>query len=302
MSKMEKHANGVRLGFIGQGWIGRHLADHFADRGFSVVRYDITKKYRKNKEAIALCDVVFIAVPTPTTPSGFNDRILRSVVPLVGKGKIAVIKSTVVPGTTDSVQAENPDVIVLHSPEFLREVSAKHDVDNPDRNIVGIPSDFYDDTEFQKAAARVMKLLPHAPYATVCKAVEAELTKYGGNNFLYTKVVFMNLLYDAASAVGARFDIVATNMRADPRIGFSHMQPIHQYDHMASQKGRGAGGHCFIKDFAAFREFYERAYPSDTEGVALLKILEMKNNTLLKKSGKDIPLLKGVYGRHLGNA
>ncbi len=108
----------------------------------------------------------------------------------------------------------------------------------------------------------------------------------------------MNVLYDMANAVGARYDVVAGNMRADPRIGFSHMQPVHQYDHMqTTQSGRGAGGHCFIKDFAAFRELYEKMIPKDEEGIALLRAFEAKNNKLLKKSRKDMDLFEGVYGK-----
>lgn len=290
----------MKLGFIGQGWIGGHLAAHFEARGFTCVRYDVTPKFKKNKNKIASCDVVFIAVPTPTTTEGFDDSILRSVLPLVGKGKTAVIKSTVLPGTTDELQKQNPDIMVLHAPEFLREVSVKHDIDYPDRNIIGIPDSFYDDSEFQKAAARVMKILPHAPFESICKASEAELTKYGGNNFLYAKVVFMNMLFDLANSVNARFDVVATNMKADPRVGFSHMQPIHQYEHMDTDKGRGAGGHCFIKDFAAMRELYERMLPKDHEAIALLKAFEAKNNKLLRKSEKDLDLLEGVYGKKAG--
>lgn len=288
----------MKLGFVGQGWIGKNLADHYAERGFTCVRYALTPEFEKNKFAIAECDIVFIAVPTPTIPKGFDDSILRSVMGLIGKGKIGVIKSTVLPGTTDSIQKDNPDIKIFHVPEFLREVSVKHDIDYPDRNIVGIPGDFYDDAEFQKAAKQIMEILPHAPFESVCKASEAELSKYGGNNFLYTKVVFMNVLYDMANAVGARYDVVAGNMRADPRIGFSHMQPVHQYDHMqTTQSGRGAGGHCFIKDFAAFRELYERMIPKDEEGIALLKAFEAKNNKLLKKTQKDLDLLEGVYGK-----
>ncbi|MBY0539728.1 hypothetical protein K2P56_04885 [Patescibacteria group bacterium] len=289
----------MKLGFIGQGWIGKNLADHYADRGFTCVRYALTPEFEKNKFAIAECDVVFIAVPTPTTPEGFDDSILRSVMGLIGKGKIAVIKSTVLPGTTDSIQKENPDIKVFHVPEFLREVAVKQDIDYPDRNIVGIPSDFFDDTEFQKAAKQLIEILPYAPFESVCKASEAELSKYGGNNFLYTKVVFMNVLYDIANTVGASYDVVARNMRADPRIGFSHMQPVHQYNHMqTTQSGRGAGGHCFIKDFVAFRRLYEKMLPRDEEGIALLKAFEAKNNKLLRKTQKDLDLLDGVYGKY----
>lgn len=290
-------SNGVKLGFIGQGWIGKNLADHFEERGSPVVRYATEEPYAANKDAITECDIVFIAVPTPTTPNGFDNSILRSVVPLVGKGKTAVIKSTVLMGTTDSIQEENPDIIVLHAPEFLRETSVRSDIDFPDRNIIGIPLKHIDDSRYQEAAKLLQSVLPEAPYNSICSASEAELTKYAGNNFLYTKVVFMNLLYDMAGQYGVRWEILTRNMIADSRIGSSHMQPVHQYKHMGDTHGRGAGGHCFIKDFAAFVQLYKEKLGDDTEGITLLEALEKKNNALLRNSGKDADLLEGVYGK-----
>lgn len=284
------------IGFIGQGWIGKNLADHFEERGFSTVRYANEDPYRENKEKVSECDIVFIAVPTPSTPEGFDDRILRAVLPNVGKGKIAVIKSTILPGTTDDLARQFPDIYVFHAPEFLRETSVRHDIDYPDRNIVGVPSEYFEDSVWLAKAEAVMSVLPKSPYKNICKAPEAELTKYGGNNFLYAKVVFMNLMYDLAEVHGARWDVLAENMKADPRIGTSHMQPVHQYSHMGGNEGRGAGGHCFIKDFAAFRQLYEKTHPKDGEGIALLRAFESKNNRLLRDTGKDLDLLEGVYG------
>lgn len=286
----------MKVGFIGQGWIGKNLADHFEAKGFSVVRYSKESAYESNKSAVSECDIVFVAVPTPTNPEGFDDSILRSVIGLVGKGKIAVIKSTILPGTTDSIQKENPSIIVLHSPEFLRETSVKHDIDFPDRNIIGIPGAHFRERKFKAAAKQVLHLLPSAPYKSICKASEAELTKYGGNNFLFTKVVFMNLLYDLARGVNARFDVVAENMKADPRIGSSHMQPIHQHEHMGIYNGRGAGGHCLIKDFAAFRALYAKLLGHDREAISLLLAFEAFNTKLLRATKKDLDLLRGVYG------
>lgn len=286
----------MHIGFIGQGWIGKNLADHFEERGFSTVRYAKEEPYIQNEERVAECDIVFIAVPTPSTPKGFDDRILRTVLHNVGKGKIAVIKSTILPGTTDDIAKKFPDIYVFHSPEFLRETSVRHDIDYPDRNIVGVPSEYFEDPIWLEKAERVMSVLPKSPYKSICKAPEAELTKYGGNNFLYAKVVFMNLMYDLAQVHGARWDVLAENMKADPRIGTSHMQPVHQYSHMGGKDGRGAGGHCFIKDFAAFRELYEKMHPNDKEGIALLRAFESKNNRLLRETGKDLDLLEGVYG------
>lgn len=275
------------IGFIGQGWIGRNYADDFERRGFNVVRFSQEEPYRANKEKIAQCDIVFIAVPTPTTPNGFDDSIVRSVIPLVGKGKIAVIKSTVLPGTTESIQKENPDVYVLHSPEFLTEATASHDAAYPLRNIIGIP---VSDDVFQQSAKRVLAILPKAPFELICAAREAELIKYAGNSFLYSKVVFMNMLYDLAEKLGCTWEAVQSALAADQRIGNSHLNPIHQ-------GGRGAGGNCFIKDFAAFSELYENLL-EDEQGVALLRSLVQKNNALLTRSGKDVELLRGVYGEN----
>ncbi len=277
----------MKIGFIGQGWIGKNYADSFEDRGFGVVRHANEAPYENNKDEIAKCDIVFIAVPTPSTPKGFDDSILRSVVPLVGKGKIAIIKSTLLPGTTESIQKENPDIFVLHSPEFLREVTARQDTDNPNRNIIGIP---VDNEEYRKKAEEVLKILPKAPYELICKAREAELVKYGGNCFLYSKIVFMNMLYDLSVTLGADWEVVRDAMIADPRIGGSHMNPVHE-------SGRGAGGHCFIKDFAGLRELYAGKNPNDKLGISLLEALISKNNELLRTSGKDTDLLEGVYGK-----
>jgi hypothetical protein len=102
-----------RIGFIGQGWIGKNYADDFEQRGYEVVRFGLEPAYATNKERIAQCDIVLVAVPTPTTVDGFDDSIVRGVIGLVGKGKIAVIKSTMQPGTTESIQEQYPDRFVL---------------------------------------------------------------------------------------------------------------------------------------------------------------------------------------------
>jgi len=140
------------VGFIGQGWLGKNYADDFEQRGFSTVRYGLEPEYRDNKEKIAECDIVFIAVPTPTTRNGFDASAVRSVLPLVGKGEIAVVRSTLLPGMTDALHKEFPDRLILCMPEFLRETRAAHDAAHPERNLVGIPEDT---AEYQKAAEAV---------------------------------------------------------------------------------------------------------------------------------------------------
>ncbi len=274
-----------KIGFIGQGWIGKNYADDFEKRGFDIVRYSLEEPHIKNKEKIKDCDIVFIAIPTPTTPKGFDDSLLRSVIKLVGVGKTTVIKSTILPGTTESIQKENPDIYIVHSPEFLTEVTAVYDAANPDRNIVGIP---IDNDEYKKRAQDVIDILPKAKYEKVCGAKEAELIKYGGNCWFYFKVIYINMLYDLSLELGADWATIQEGMTADSRIGATHLNPIHK-------SGRGAGGNCFIKDFAAFADIYE-GLVGDKKGIDLLKAFEEKNIDLLINSNKDIDLLRGVYG------
>ncbi len=273
------------IGFIGQGWIGKHYADDFEARSYPVVRYALEEPYIQNKDSIATCDITFIAVPTPTTPQGFDSSYLRSTLSIIGKGKIAVIKSTLTPGLTTLLQGDFPLITILHSPEFLVEKTAAFDAANPMRNIVGIP---VDTATHQAAASAVHAVLPPAPYQVTIPSTEAELIKYAGNCFLYTKVVFMNALHDLVSAYGADYNRVAEAMSHDPRIGISHMQPVHQ-------SGRGAGGHCFIKDFEAFIATFKSVNPTD-EALPMLEAIRDYNLQLLRTSGKDANLVRGVYG------
>lgn len=273
------------IGFIGQGFIGKSYADDFERRGYAVVRYSMEEPYRGNKEKIKECDIVFVAVPTPTTPKGYDCSIVKDVLALVGKGKTAVIKSTLLPGTTEKLQRLYPDRFVFHSPEFLTARTAAHDAMHPDRNIVGIP--------VQNAAAKekarlVLSILPQAAYEALLTSREAEFVKYGGNCWFYFKVLFVNMLYDLALQQGVDYAQVRDAMAADPRIGRTHLDPVHE-------SGRGAGGLCFIKDFRAFRLLYEKEI-GDTLGIGVLDALEKKNIDLLVSSGKDLGLLAGVYG------
>lgn len=275
-----------KIGFIGQGWIGKNYADNFDSRGYKTVRYALEEPYINNKTAIAGCDIVFIAVPTPSTPQGFDDSIVRETLSLIGPGRIAVIKSTILPGTTESLQAENPNIIVVHSPEFLTEATARYDADHPAENIVGIP---VESEKFRQAAASVLSVLPEAPFSLICRASEAEMIKYVRNCFLYSKVVFMNLSYDLAQGLGADWQPIRAALAADPMVGQMHIDPMHK-------SGRGAGGHCFIKDFEAFTRFYSEQQAADRLGIQVLSGLRDKNLELLIGTGKDLDLLTGVYG------
>ena len=122
-------------------------------------------------------------------------------------------------------------------------------------------------------------------------STESELVKYAGNCFLYTKVLFMNALVDVVNNCEANFEIIREAMIMDDRIGSSHTYPIHD-------SGRGAGGHCFIKDFEIFKEYYKELNGSDA-AYTMLTAMSEYNTHLLKASNKDLDLLSGVYGEEV---
>ena len=140
-----------------------------------------------------------------------------------------------------------------------------------------------------------MKVLPYAPYGLICSAKEAAFIKYGGNCWFYFKVLFINMLYDLVKASGddISWEKIRDAMAADHRIGRTHLDPIHK-------SGRGAGGHCFIKDFDAFRKLYAEKV-SDGPGLAILDDLVIKNIEYLTDSNKDLDLLEDVYGKDISN-
>ena len=186
------------------------------------------------------------------------------------------------------LQKEFPNIFVLHSPEFLVEATAAHDAAKPQRNLVGIP---IDSPAYRERAVAVLRILPDAPYQKVMLSRDAEMVKYAGNCFLYTKVLFMNILYDLAKETGCNWETLREALIRDPRIGESHTQPVHS-------SGRGAGGHCLIKDFEAFRRIYD-SQVNDVQGSKMLRAMAEKNVALLLNSNKDLDLLAGVYGEDL---
>lgn len=276
----------IKIGFIGNGYVGKHIADDFENRGYSVVRYALEAPFNKNKKVVGECDIVFIAVPTPTTPDGFDGHVVEEALSYVSSGKIVVIKSTVTPGMTKRLQEKYPKLTILFSPEFLREATAAYDAAHPFAVIVGTP---VSDDAHGRAAALLLEILPDAPHRTICGSTEAEMMKYSQNVMGYVTIVFFNLLYDVNAAMGGDWEVVRSLLAADPDTASRFANPVHK-------GGRGAGGSCLIKDFAALRELYEKNLSQDTKALALMRAMEAKNLELLISSGKTVDLVRGVYG------
>ena len=223
------------IGIIGAGVVGGSLLAYLQEQGRDVRVYDPPKGY-DSIEALIDANIVFVCVPTPYTNGvGFDDSFLLDAVGRIAGERAVVIKSTVLPGTTELLQERFPQHRFMFNPEFLREVSAYDDFVRPDRQIVGCTAASRGD------AQRVMDLLPRAPFERICTASEAEMAKYVANSFLAVKVSYANEVFDLCSRLGIEYAQVRDMVAADARIGVSHMD-VHDAGY------RGYAGKCLPKD------------------------------------------------------
>jgi UDPglucose 6-dehydrogenase len=238
------------IGILGVGVVGGAVKAYFEKEGITPLVYDTGKKLGSLEE-VNQADVVFVCVPTPFVEGhGFDLSYVKTAIGSLTGNKVVVVKSTVVPGTTQAFQKEFPQHTFLFNPEFLTEHNAVADMQNPDRQIVGF-------TEKGKPFAEpVLKILPKAPFQSTMGATEAEMVKYFGNTFLSVKVVFANQMYDLCQKLGIDYDRVAEAASQDSRIGKSHLQIFHE-------GYRGYSGMCFPKDMNALIQF------ADAKGVDL---------------------------------
>ena len=201
------------------------------------------------EDAVATADAVFICVGTPPKPNGEADlsqveHVAHQLAEhLNGHYTVLVEKSTVPVTTGDRLAATLrmlgvADIDVVSNPEFLREGSAIADTLNPDRIVIGSPS--------QRATDVLLEVYRPIVDRSSCEVLvtdvpTAELIKHASNAFLATKISFINAVADVCEATGGDVEVVARGMGLDHRISRAFLRA-----------GVGYGGSCFPKDVAAF--------------------------------------------------
>jgi len=196
---------------------------------------------------------VFICVQTPSLPSGRIDiRPVKAASRDVAKAlrassdrKTVVVKSTVVPGTTDSVvrpllekgsgKVAGVDFGLCMNPEFLQEGSALKDSMEPSRVVIG---------ELDRRSGDLLTRL-YAPIKAPKVRTDirtAEMVKYASNAFLATKITYANEIANICARMGVDAEDVMRAIGKDPRIGPLFLKP-----------GLGFGGSCLPKDVRALK-------------------------------------------------
>jgi UDPglucose 6-dehydrogenase len=212
-------------------------------RGFTEKRLIFTTS---TTEAVAACEVVFMAVGTPSLPNGEpNLTYLKAAAEEVARamtGYRLIVNKSTVPIGSHKVVGEWMAPHTRHSfdvcsnPEFLKEGSALEDFLRPDRVVIGT-----DNEEVYKTMSELYSPFVRQGNPIIwMDPVSAELTKYACNSFLATRISFMNELSLLCEKVGGDIEKVRKGMTTDVRIGKHFLYA-----------GVGYGGSCFPKDVQA---------------------------------------------------
>jgi nucleotide sugar dehydrogenase len=227
-------------------------------------------------------DVIFLCVQTPQGPHGnLNTDFLVEAARQVGgalsddpRRRVVVVRSTVVPGTTEELVAPalgpSDEVAVATNPEFLREGSAVADFLEPDRVVIGCRDKW--------AADWVARLYaPLKPEVIRTTPAAAEMAKCTSNALLATLISFSNEVARVAERIPGIdveevLDIIHKDRRLSPVVDDRRISPeILVY----LKPGCGFGGSCLPKDLSALVHFAS----SIGEPTALLQAVMEINET-----------------------
>ena len=286
----------MRVAVVGAGYVGLVTAAGLAEMGHTVTCIDVDERkvaalnrgeppifeqglqplLRRNlgtrlaatsdlAGAVQASELTLICVGTPSRPDGSIDlSFVRQAAEQIGSAlattpgfHAVVVKSTVVPGTSDQVvrpacelssgKTAGLDFGVGVNPEFLTEGQAVDDFLRPDRIVIG-----GDDRTV--AALRGLYAGFEGVPIVETNASTAEMIKYASNAMLATAISFANEIANLGSALGG-VDAVEVmkgvhlsrylTTRLDD--GTSVTAPLTAF----YEAGCGYGGSCLPKDVAA---------------------------------------------------
>jgi UDPglucose 6-dehydrogenase len=268
------------------------------------------------RTAVLGSELTLIAVGTPFDGREIDLTYVKEVARQIGtvlkdKGSyhVVVVKSTVVPGTTDTVvlplleessgKKAGKDFGVGMNPEFLTEGQAILDFMKPDRIVLG------------GCDARTLEKLDalYAPFPSVPRLKTnnktAEMIKYASNCMLATQISFANELGNLCSTLGG-VDIV--DVMKGLHLGYylrpllSDGTPVQAPISSFLEAGCGFGGSCLPKDVKALVAQGEKAGRAMPLLNAVLDINREQPSRTIAILKKHYPSLRGVRVAVLGLA
>tara|TARA_Y100000766_G_C18786514_1_gene546009 strand:+ start:63 stop:914 length:852 start_codon:yes stop_codon:yes gene_type:complete len=237
----------IKVGVIGNGFVGEAISFAFSSIAEMFI-FDIDPTRSLNDiESVHNCDFVFVCVPTPMYKDGSQDlSYVKSSFEKATDKPVYVLKSTVLPGTTEMLSKQYPNFKIIFSPEFLTERTAKLDMLTQSRIILGGELSLTEKTKILFNQRFKNKNIIQTDSKT------AELTKYMNNTFFATKVSIMNEFKLLCDKIGANWEDAVRGFVSDGRIGDSHLN-------VPGHDGKlGYGGTCFPKDVNALLSFSKK--------------------------------------------
>ena len=207
-----------KVGVIGNGFVGEAISFAFSSVA-DIYIYDTDPLRCLNDiESVHNCDFVFVCVPTPMYEDGSQDlSYVESAFKKAKDRPVYILKSTVLPGTTEKLSKQYPNFKIIFSPEFLTERTAKIDMLTQSRIILGGELSLTEKVKILFNLRFKIKNIIQTDSKT------AELTKYMNNTFFATKVSIMNEFKLLCDKIGANWEDALKGFVADGRIGDSHL-------------------------------------------------------------------------------
>lgn len=279
--------------------------DELLERNITNKRLSASTNLRK---AVMESELSIIAVGTPYKGNKIDLSYVKKASQEIGtvlKNKdtyhVVVVKSTVIPGTTDDIvlpilerlsgKKAGVDFGVGVNPEFLREGCAINDFMNPDRIVLGGLD--------KKTIDRLLEL--YDSFGRVDKLITnnrtAEMIKYTSNSLLATLISFSNEIGNiCALTPGVDVKDVMAGVHLDRRLNpiLADGSRINPEFLSYLEAGCGFGGSCFPKDIKAFISYAEDLGESPRLLRSVVEINQSQPNKLIQllkrhhKSFKDL--------------
>ena len=236
-----------KVGVIGNGFVGEAISFAFSSVSDMYIYDTNPLKSLDDLESVHSCDFVFICVPTPMFQDGSQDlSYVENTFEKATSKPVYILKSTVLPGTTQSLFEKYSNIKIIFSPEFLTERTAKLDMLTQSRIILGGDSILTEKVKILFNQRFKIKNIIQTDSKT------AELTKYMNNVFFASKVSIMNEFKLLCDKIGANWEDALKGFVSDGRIGDSHLN-------VPGHDGKlGYGGTCFPKDVNALLSFSKK--------------------------------------------
>jgi UDPglucose 6-dehydrogenase/GDP-mannose 6-dehydrogenase len=337
----------MKISIIGTGYVGLVSGVCLAEKGHRVICVDVDQDkinqinqgtspiYEKGLEdllkknigdnltattdlytAVIDTDVSLIAVGTPFDGTEIDLSFVETSSRQIGevlKDKntyhVVVVKSTVVPGTTNEIvlpvleeaaaKSAGIDFGVGVNPEFLREGEAIQDFMFPDRIVLGGM-----DQRTIDVLEELYRVFDSADKLRTNNKT-AEMIKYASNTLLTTMISFSNEIANLCSAIGD-IDVVDVmkGVHLDKRLSPIMPDGKRMFPGFTAflEAGCGFGGSCFPKDVKALIAHGKRHDQPMQLLEAVIRINEDQPNKVLSILESYFPRLQGIRVAILGLA